>query len=158
MKPHEGELREGAGGPFGGHTLFNTATPGGQVCPSGGKKRRRVSVPVSLSGRVACFPVVVVVCCGALLPCVVFCGAVLWFGAVLSCSAVCWLCCLCLHFLLLCPVVLCSLVGPCCCCVLFFAACVSPLLETPCKKKNPQLRTHSTTQGVYTREIKSQPA
>ena len=33
----------------------------------------RVSVSVSLSGRVVCFPVVGVVCCGALLSCVVFC-------------------------------------------------------------------------------------
>ena len=37
----------------------------------------RFLVSVSLSGRVACFPVVGGGCCGALLPCVVFCGAVL---------------------------------------------------------------------------------
>ena len=48
----------------------------------------RVSVSVSLSGRVVCFPVVGVVCCGALLSSVVFCGAVLSRGAVLLCSAV----------------------------------------------------------------------
>ena len=48
----------------------------------------RVSVSVSLSDRVVCFPVVGVVCCGALLPCVVCCGAVLSRGAVLLCSAV----------------------------------------------------------------------
>ena len=48
----------------------------------------RVSVSVSLSGRVVCSPVVGVVCCGALLSCVVFCGAVLSRGAVLLCSAV----------------------------------------------------------------------
>ena len=40
----------------------------------------RVSVSLSLSGRVVCFPVVGVVCCGALLSCVVFCGAVLSRG------------------------------------------------------------------------------
>ena len=53
---------------------------------------------VSLSGRLVCFPVVGAVCCGALLPCVVFCGAVLSRGAVLLCSAVvlrCYLCFLC---------------------------------------------------------------
>ena len=44
----------------------------------------RVSVSVSLSGRVVCFSVVGVVCCGALLPCAVFCGAVLSCGAILS--------------------------------------------------------------------------
>ena len=59
----------------------------------------RVSVPVSLSGRVASFPVVGVVYCGALLPCAVFCGAVLSYGAVLSCSAVFLQRCLCLLFL-----------------------------------------------------------
>ena len=48
----------------------------------------RVSVSVSLSGGMACFPVVGVICCGALLPCVVFCGAVVSFGAVLACCAV----------------------------------------------------------------------
>ena len=63
----------------------------------------RVSVSVSLSGRVVCFPVVGVVCCGALLSCVVFCGAVLLRGAVLSRSAVVLRCCLCL----LCPPVAC---------------------------------------------------
>ena len=58
-----------------------------------------VSVPLSLSGRVACFPVVGVVCGGALLPCAVFCGAVLLCGAVLSCSAVFLRRCLCLLYL-----------------------------------------------------------
>ena len=76
----------------------------------------RVSVSVSPSGRVVCFPVVDVVCCGALLPCVVFCGAVLLRGAVLLCSAVVLWCCWCL----LCPplacrAVLCCAVGWLCC-------------------------------------------
>ena len=89
----------------------------------------RVSVSVSLSGRVVCFPVVGVVCCGALLPCGVFCGAVLSRGAVLLCSAVVLWCCL----GLLCPpvacrAVLCCAVGWLCCslpsggfCVLWFS-------------------------------------
>ena len=76
----------------------------------------RVSVSVSLSGRVVCFPVVGVVCCGALLSCVVFCGAVLPRGAVLLCSAVVLRCC----WGLLCPpvgcrAVLCCAVGWLCC-------------------------------------------
>ena len=88
----------------------------------------RVSVSVSLSGRVAYFSVVGVVCCGALLPCVLFRCALLWCGAVLSCSAVFWRCCLCLLFLLLCPVVLfCHLVT--CCwallCVVLCCVCLS---------------------------------
>ena len=37
-----------------------------------------------------------VVCCGALPPCVVSCGAVITYGGVMSCSAVCLRCCLCL--------------------------------------------------------------
>ena len=48
----------------------------------------RVSVSVALFGRLACFPVVAVVCCGALLPCAVFVVAVLLCGTVLWCSAV----------------------------------------------------------------------
>ena len=76
----------------------------------------RVSVSVSLSCRVVCFPVVGVVCCGALLSCVVFCGAVLSRGAVLLCSAVVSRCC----WGLLCPpvgcrAVLCCAVGWLCC-------------------------------------------
>ena len=76
----------------------------------------RVSVLMSLSGRVVCFPVVGVVCCGALLSCVVFCGAVLSRGAVLLCSAVVLRCC----WGLLCPpvgcrAVLCCAVGCLCC-------------------------------------------
>ena len=76
----------------------------------------RVSVSVSLSGRVVCFPMVGVVCCGALLSCVVFCGAVLSRGAVLLCSAVVLRCC----WGLLCPpvgcrAVLCCAVGWLCC-------------------------------------------
>ena len=76
----------------------------------------RVSVSGSLSGRVVCFPVVGVVCCGALLSCVVFCGAVLSRGAVLLCSAVVLRCC----WGLLCPAVgrravLCCAVGWLCC-------------------------------------------
>ena len=61
---------------------------------------------LSLSGRVVCFPVAGVVCCGALLPCVVFCGAVLSRGAVQLCSAVLLRCCWCL----LCPPVACCAV------------------------------------------------
>ena len=76
----------------------------------------RVSGSVSLSGRVVCFPVVGVVCCGALLSCVVFCGAVLSRGAVLLLSAVVLRCC----WGLLCPsvgcrAVLCCAVGWLCC-------------------------------------------
>ena len=76
----------------------------------------RVSVSVSLSGRVVCFPVVGVVCCGALLSCVLFCGAVPSRGAVLLCSAVVLRCC----WGLLCPpvgcrAVLCCAVGWLCC-------------------------------------------
>ena len=76
----------------------------------------RVSVSVSLSGRVVCFPVLGVVCCGALLSCVVFCGAVLSRGAVLLCSALVLRCCR----GLLCPpvgcrAVLCCAVGWLCC-------------------------------------------
>ena len=59
----------------------------------------RVPVLVSLSGRVACFSMVGVVCCSALPPCAVFCGAVLLSGAVLSCSAGLLRRCLCLLFL-----------------------------------------------------------
>ena len=51
-----------------------------------------VSVSMSLSGHLTCFPVVGVVCCGALLPCAVFCGAVLLCVAVLLCSAVFFWC------------------------------------------------------------------
>ena len=69
----------------------------------------RVSVSVSLSGRVVCFPAVGVVCCGALLSCVVFCGAVLSRGAVLLCSAVVLRCC----WGLLCPPVGCRAVLCC---------------------------------------------
>ena len=65
-----------------------------------------VLMSVSLSGRVVCFPVVGVVRCGALLPCVMFCGVLLSRGAVLLCSAVVLRCCLCLFFSLLWPVVL----------------------------------------------------
>ena len=54
---------------------------------------------MSPSSRVACFSVVGVVCAGALLPCAVFCGAVLSCGAVLPCSAVFLRRCLCLLFL-----------------------------------------------------------
>ena len=73
-------------------------------------------VSVSSSGRVVCFPVVGVVCCGALLSCVVFCGAVLSRGALLLCSAVVLRCC----WGLLCPpvgcrAVLCCAVGWLCC-------------------------------------------
>ena len=98
----------------------------------------RVSVSVSLSGRVVCFPVLGVVCCGALLSCVVFCGAVLSHGAVLLCSAVVLRCCR----GLLCPpvgcravlLVGCAVFGPvvvsACCGALFLALCVPCLLRS----------------------------
>ena len=76
----------------------------------------RVSVSVSLSGRVVCFTVVGVVCCRALLPCVVLCAAVLSRGAVLLCSAVVLRCCWCLLCpLVACRAVLCCAVGWLCC-------------------------------------------
>ena len=102
----------------------------------------RVSVPVSLSGRVVCFPVVGVVCCGALLSCVVFCGAVLSRGAVLLLSAVILRCC----WGLLCPsvgcrAVLCCAVGWLCCflpgggvCALW---CSFPRALVPCCRVVP---------------------
>ena len=74
---------------------------------------------VSLSGRVVCFPVVGVVCCGALLSCVVLCGAVLSRGAVLLCSAVVLRCCL----GLLCPPVACRAVL---CCAVGWLCCFLP--------------------------------
>ena len=79
----------------------------------------RVSVSVSLSGCVVCFPVVGVVWCGALLSCVVFCGAVLSRGAVLLCSAVVLRCC----WGLLCPPVGCSAVL---CCAVGWLCCFLP--------------------------------
>ena len=79
----------------------------------------RVSVSVSLSGRVVCFPVVGVVCCGALLSCVVFCGAVLSRGAVLLCSAVVLRCC----WGLFCPPVACRAVL---CCAVCWLCCFLP--------------------------------
>ena len=106
----------------------------------------RVSVLVSLSARVVCFPVVGVVCSDALLSCVVFCGAVLSRGAVLLCSAVLLRCC----WGLLCPpvacrAVLCCAVGWLCCflpgggvCVLWCSfpravrSLLSPLCALPC--------------------------
>ena len=96
-------------------------------------------VSVSLSGRVVCFPVVGVVCCGALLSCVVFCGAVLSRGAVLLCSAVvlrcCWglLCCavvLCFVVLLVGCAVFCPVVVAACCGALFLVLCVPCLLRS----------------------------
>ena len=79
----------------------------------------RVLVSVSLSGRLVCFPVVGVVCCGALLSCVVFCGAVLSRGAVLLCSAVVLRCC----WGLLCPPVACRAVL---CCAVGWLCCFLP--------------------------------
>ena len=79
----------------------------------------RVSVSVCLSGRVVCCPVVGVVWCGALLSCVVFCGAVLSRGAVLLCSAVVLRCC----WGLLCPPVGCRAVL---CCALGWLCCFLP--------------------------------
>ena len=101
----------------------------------------RVSVSVSLSGRVVCFPVVGVVCCGALLSCVVFCGAVLSRGAVLLCSAVVLRCCwglLCppvgcravLCVLLVGSAVFCPVVVSACCGALFLVLCVPCLLRS----------------------------
>ena len=78
-----------------------------------------VSVSVSLSGRLVCFPVVGVVCCGALLSCVVFCGAVLSRGAVLLCSVVVLRCC----WGLLCPPVACRAVL---CCAVGWLCCFLP--------------------------------
>ena len=76
----------------------------------------RVSVSVSLSDCVVCFPVVGVVCCGALLSSVVFCGALLPRGAVLLCSAVVLLCCWgLLRSPVACRAVLCCAVGWLCC-------------------------------------------
>ena len=76
----------------------------------------RVSVSVSLSDRLVCFPVVGVVCCCALLPCVVSFGAVLSRGAVLLCSAVVLRCCLGLFCPpVACHAVLCCAVGWLCC-------------------------------------------
>ena len=48
----------------------------------------RASVLVSLSGPLACFPVVGVVCCGVLPPCFLLCGAVMLCSAVF-CGALC---------------------------------------------------------------------
>ena len=79
----------------------------------------RVSVSMSPSGRVVCFPVVGVACCGALLPCVVFCGALLSRGAVLLCAAVVLWCCWCL----LCPSVACRAVL---CCAVRWPCCFVP--------------------------------
>ena len=59
----------------------------------------RVSVLMSLSGRAVCFHVVGAICCGALLPCVVSCGAELlrsshalplFCGALCACFALLW--------------------------------------------------------------------
>ena len=97
----------------------------------------RVSVSVSLSGRVVCFPVVGVVCCGALLSCVVFCGAVLSRGAVLSCCGAVGACFALLWAVVLCCVVLlvgcaffCPVVVSACCGALFLVLCVPCLLRS----------------------------
>ena len=79
----------------------------------------RVSVAASLSGRVVCFPVVGVFCCGALLSCVVFCGALLSRGAVLFGFAVLLRCC----WGLLCPPVACRAVL---CCAVGWLCCFLP--------------------------------
>ena len=85
----------------------------------------RVSVSVSLSDRVVCFPVVGVVCCGDLLACVVCCGTVLSRGAVLLCSAVVLRCCWGLFCpALACRAVLCCAVGWLCCCLPGGGVCV----------------------------------
>ena len=94
----------------------------------------RVSVSVSLSDRVVCFPVVGVVCCGALLPCAVCCGAVPSRGAVLLCSAVVLPCC----WGLFCPpvacrAVLCCAVGWLCCFLPGGGVCVLWCPFPPCR-------------------------
>ena len=98
-------------------------------------------VSVSLSGRVVCFPVVGVVCCGAPLSCVVFCGAVLSRGAVLLCSAVMlravgacfallWAVVLCCVVLLVGCAVFCPVVVSACCGALLLVLCVPCLLRS----------------------------
>ena len=59
----------------------------------------RVSALLCLSGRWLAALWFGVVCLGALLPCVVSCGAVLSYSGVPWCSAACFRCCLCLLFL-----------------------------------------------------------
>ena len=99
----------------------------------------RVSVSLSLSGRVICFPVVGVVCCGALLSCVVFCGAVLsvvlcccallsFCGAVGACLALLWAVVLCCVVLLVGCAVFCLVVVSACCGALFLVLCFPCLL------------------------------
>ena len=68
-----------------------------------------VGVPV---WPVVCFLVVGVVCCGALLPCLVFCGAVPPRGA---CFALLWPVVLCCVVLLVGCTVFCPVVAPACC-------------------------------------------
>ena len=94
---------------------------------------------VSLSGRVVFFPVVGVVRCDVLLPCVVFCGLVLSRGAVLLCSAVVLRCCLCLF----CPpvarrAVLCCAVGWLCCFLSGGGVCALWCSFPPCRHARKQ--------------------
>ena len=101
----------------------------------------RVLVSLSLSGRVVCFPVVGVVCCGALLPCVVFCGALLSRGAVLlcllsfcgtvgACFAPLWPVVLCCAVLLVGCAIFCPVVVSACCGAFFLMLCVPCLLRS----------------------------
>ena len=88
------------------------AGSGGPWFSAGGVFRCRCPCPAAWSVSL----VVGVVCCGALLSCVVFCGAVLLRGAVLLCSAVVLRCCW--GFLCApvgCRAVLCCAVGWLCC-------------------------------------------
>ena len=87
----------------------------------------RVSVVLSLSGRVARLLWLGVVCLGAHLRCVVFCGAVLSCGGVLSCHAVCLRCCPRLLFVSWCCALCCVCPGVLSC---GWSACCGALL--PC--------------------------
>ena len=92
-----------------------------------------LSVSVSLLGRVVCFPVVGVVCCGALPPCVGFCCAVLSRGAVLLCSVVVLRCCWCLLFPpVACRAVLCCAVCWLCCFLAWWWCLRAVVLSSAC--------------------------
>ena len=99
-----------------------------------------LSVSVSLSGCVVCFPVVGVVCCVALSACVVFCGAVRSRGAVLLCSAVVLRCCWCLFCPpVACCAVLCCAVGCLCCFLPGGGVCVLWCPFPPCRQARKTL-------------------
>ena len=101
----------------------------------------RVSVSVSLSGRVVCFPVVGVVCCVPCFPVLCFvvlcCRVVLCCCAMLSCCGAVGACFALLWAVVLCCVVLlvgCAVFGPvvvsACCGALFLVLCVPCLLRS----------------------------